>query len=63
MEPVLGEVFRGLINNKENNAAVMPVFKDLNGINLRRAGYVLDFTRMLSGSKDSDVYKALDEAK
>ncbi|MCL6120492.1 MAG: hypothetical protein M1584_05580 [Deltaproteobacteria bacterium] len=63
MEQVLGEVFRGLINNKENNAAVLPVFKDLNGVNLRRAGYVLDFTRRLSDYKDSDVYRVLDEAK
>ncbi len=63
MEPVLGEVFRGLINDKENNAAVLPVFKELKGVNLRRACYVLDFTRRLSNSKDIDVYKALDEAK
>jgi hypothetical protein len=63
MEPILGKVFRGLINNKENNAAVLPLLRDLTGVNLRRACYMLDFTRRLSDTKNLDVYKALDEAK
>jgi len=63
MEPVLGNVFRGLIDSKENNATVLPLLNDLNGINLRRACYVLDWARRLSDTKNLDVYKALDKAK
>lgn len=63
MEPALGNVFRGLINNKETTAAVLPLLKDLNGVNLRRACYLLDFTRRLSNTKDLDEYRALDAAK
>ncbi len=63
MEPILGNVFRELINNKENNVAVLPLLKELSGINLRRACYILDFARRLSDTKDLNIYKALDEAK
>ncbi|MHB1679172.1 MAG: hypothetical protein ACYCTB_01495 [bacterium] len=63
MEPILGNVFRGLINNKENNTAVLPLLKELTGVNLRRACYVLDFARRLSDLKDLNVYEALDAAK
>lgn len=63
IEPVLGSVFRRLINNKETAASVLPLLEYLNGVNLRRACYVLDFTRRLSDTKDLDVHKALEEAK
>jgi hypothetical protein len=63
MEHILGSVFRGLINNKDTTVSVLSLLKDLNGINLRRACYILDFARRLSDTKDLDAYKALDEAK
>lgn len=63
MEPVLGEVFRLLINNEKNSLTVLPLFKELKGVYLRRAGYILDFTRRLSDYEPPDIGKTLNEAK